>query len=177
MQSFIKEIFFPRQNVKQEAESKQWFDIPVLTLTDCCLCQHIGLGSPQLRACRQTPRVTASQLAVGLIDAQLLRGSKQTHDNVFILFSAFTRLTGWDGECEVVRPGLKVIWWLRLEPCRHGNKTFHGIFGTEKKNPNIPWRSNWTQTKLSQFHTYPPSLLLSASPPKVHTELHWQWCK
>lgn len=38
----------------------------------------------------------------GLIDAQLLRGSKQTHDNVFILFSAFVCLAGWDGECEVV---------------------------------------------------------------------------
>lgn len=46
-------------------------------------------GLASARGEQTDARVTASQLAMGLIDAQQLRESKQTHDNVFIFVPRF----------------------------------------------------------------------------------------
>lgn len=87
------------KNVKQNAN---WDKTPFW-----CSCVHIQLSLTHTQTqtvfmpayCRsglasawgeQTDaRVTASQLAMGLIDAQQLRESKQTHDNVFIFVPGF----------------------------------------------------------------------------------------
>lgn len=58
-------------------------------------CLHASILQVWAQGELTDARVTASQLAIGLIDAQSLLESKQTRDNVFILYFAFLHGRGY----------------------------------------------------------------------------------